>query len=167
MLAIDGGELSASRSGRVTPGIEPPLPTVGLDAVVKRKIPSPWRESIVVVLPAAQSLHWLSYTGSSSVQNREIILTEHEENQEKVERTFQRQPVRIPAVLLVVVTGYPSTWNRLQLFWSISLSDWTIIRFHFFLKGGNNFQNLSEWMTGILLEFLLYLMLFSWKESRH
>jgi hypothetical protein len=42
-------------------------PTVGLDAVVKRKIPTPLRESnprTPIVKPVAQSLYRLSYHGS-------------------------------------------------------------------------------------------------------
>jgi hypothetical protein len=50
---LDGGEWSASRSGRFTPGKGPSVlvirdwvgPRAVLDAVVKRKIPSPCRES--------------------------------------------------------------------------------------------------------------------------
>jgi hypothetical protein len=53
-LALDGGELSASRPGRFTPRERAPGthwiggwagPRAVLEAVVKRKIPSPRRES--------------------------------------------------------------------------------------------------------------------------
>jgi hypothetical protein len=53
-LALDGGEWSASRSSRFNPGKEPPNshwiggwvgPKAGLDAVVKRKIFRPCRDS--------------------------------------------------------------------------------------------------------------------------
>jgi hypothetical protein len=53
MLALDADELSASCPGRFTPREEAPGshwiggwvgPRAGLDAVVKRKIPSPCRE---------------------------------------------------------------------------------------------------------------------------
>jgi hypothetical protein len=64
--ALDGGEWSASRSGRFTPRERAPDthwlgdwvgPIVVLDAVVKRKIPSPRRESNLrtpIVQPVAQ-----------------------------------------------------------------------------------------------------------------
>jgi hypothetical protein len=64
--APDGGEWSASRPGRFTPRERAPVthwiggwvgPRAVLDAVVKRKIPSPHRESnprIPIVQPVAQ-----------------------------------------------------------------------------------------------------------------
>jgi hypothetical protein len=64
--ALDGGEWSASRPGRFTPRERPPDthwirgwvgPSAVLDAVVKRKIPSPRRESnprTPIVQPVAQ-----------------------------------------------------------------------------------------------------------------
>jgi hypothetical protein len=75
--SLDGGEWSASRPGRFTPRERNPgthwiggwvdLRAV-LDAVVKRKIPSPRRESnprTPIVQVVAQSLYRLSYHGSS------------------------------------------------------------------------------------------------------
>jgi hypothetical protein len=64
--ALDGGEWSASRSGRFTPRERAPSthriggwvgPRAVLDAVVKRKIPSPRRESnprTPIIQPVAQ-----------------------------------------------------------------------------------------------------------------
>jgi hypothetical protein len=64
--ALDGGELSASRPGRFTPGERASDthwiggwvgPRAVLDTVVKRKIPSPRRESntrTLIVQPVAQ-----------------------------------------------------------------------------------------------------------------
>jgi len=52
--ALDGGEWSSSRSGRYTPGKTPPgthliggyvSPRADLDAVVKKKIPTPFWDS--------------------------------------------------------------------------------------------------------------------------
>jgi hypothetical protein len=68
--ALDGGEWSASRPGRFAPrersagthrvgGWVGPIAV--LDAVVKRKIPSPCRESN----PTSPALYRLSYHGSS------------------------------------------------------------------------------------------------------
>jgi hypothetical protein len=66
MKALDGGEWSASRPGRFTPRERAPGthwiggwvgPRAVLDAVVKRKIPSPNRESnprTPVIQPVAQ-----------------------------------------------------------------------------------------------------------------
>jgi hypothetical protein len=65
--ALDGGEWSASRPGRFTPRERAPSihwiggwvgPRAVLDTVVKKKIPSPRRESnlrIPIVQPVAQS----------------------------------------------------------------------------------------------------------------
>jgi hypothetical protein len=51
-MALDGGEWSASRSGRFVTGVRAPGwiegwvgPRAGLDAAVKRKNPCPYRES--------------------------------------------------------------------------------------------------------------------------
>jgi hypothetical protein len=53
-LALDGGEWSASHPGRFTPRERAPgthgiggwvVPRAGLDAEVRRKIPSPYRDS--------------------------------------------------------------------------------------------------------------------------
>jgi hypothetical protein len=69
--ALDGGEWSASRSGRFTPRERAPGihwiggwvgPRTILDTVVKRKIPSPRREPnprTPIVQPVAQSLYRL------------------------------------------------------------------------------------------------------------
>jgi hypothetical protein len=76
--ALDGGEWSASRAGRFTPGERAPGthwiggwvgPGAILNAVVKRKIPSPFRESkpnrparSLVALPTKLSLFQSSGT---------------------------------------------------------------------------------------------------------
>jgi hypothetical protein len=62
--ALDGGEWSASRPGRFTPSERAPGthcirgwvgPRAGLDAVVKRKIPSHYRDSnLPIIQPVAQ-----------------------------------------------------------------------------------------------------------------
>jgi hypothetical protein len=74
---LDGGEWSASHSGRFTPRERAPSthctggyvgPRAGLDAVMNTKIPSPRRESnprTPIVQPEAQSLYRLGYHGSS------------------------------------------------------------------------------------------------------
>jgi hypothetical protein len=76
--AIDGGEWSASRPGRFTAKEKDPgTPWLGgwvgpravLDAVVKRRIPSPRRESnpsTPIVQPVCSALYRLSYHGSHS-----------------------------------------------------------------------------------------------------
>jgi hypothetical protein len=76
-LALDGGEWSASRPGRFTPRERAPGthwiggwvgPRAVVDAMVKRKIPSPRRESnprTPIVQPVASALYRLSYHGSS------------------------------------------------------------------------------------------------------
>jgi hypothetical protein len=62
--ALDGGEWSASRPGRFTPRKRAPGihwiggwvgPRAVLDAVVKRKIPSPCQDSNPIVQPVASS----------------------------------------------------------------------------------------------------------------
>jgi hypothetical protein len=69
---LDGGEWSASRPGRFTPGVRAPGthliggcedPRASLDAVAKRKNPIiEFPGSItLVVQPVAQSLSWLTY----------------------------------------------------------------------------------------------------------
>jgi hypothetical protein len=74
--ALDGGEWSASRPGRLNPRERAPGtywiggwvgPRALLDAVVKRKIPSPRRESnpkTPIGQPVAKSLYRLSYRSS-------------------------------------------------------------------------------------------------------
>jgi hypothetical protein len=74
--ALDGGEWSGSRLGRFTPRERVTAtcwiggrvgPRAVLDAVVKRKIPSPHRESnprTPIVQPRSPALYGLSYHGS-------------------------------------------------------------------------------------------------------
>jgi hypothetical protein len=72
-LALDGGEWSVSRPGRFTPRERAPgthrmggwmVPRTVLDAVVKRKIPSPRRESNSDRPARSLALYRLSYHGS-------------------------------------------------------------------------------------------------------
>jgi hypothetical protein len=72
---LEGGELSASRPGHFTLGERAPgiywiggwvgRPRADMDAVVKRKVPSPRRESNPNNPSRSQSLHWLKCPGSS------------------------------------------------------------------------------------------------------
>jgi hypothetical protein len=73
ILALDGGEWSASRPGRFTPRERAPGthciggwvgPRAVLDAVVKRKIPSPRRKSNPDRPARSPALYQLSYHGS-------------------------------------------------------------------------------------------------------
>jgi hypothetical protein len=73
------------RTGRFTPGVLAPGthwigswvgPRTGLDAMVKRKNPitAPAGKWILVVLPVAQSLYWLSYPGSLKYMSEIVVI---------------------------------------------------------------------------------------------